>query len=539
MVGLAKSYKVYSGDQVKIDAYAMFRNLSSNESQLSGFASALLSAFGLSAPVAGETGTAAAGLQTWGALAAGGYGDGSNDNTDPKAFVNIILFDKNYNFLDIAYAQLTGSEGSYTLLSANYTVKEEGYAYMYISNENSTAVDVYFDDITMTYTPTNVIQYNEYYPFGLQTADSWTRDNSSNNFLYNEGSELNQTSGFYDLPFRNYDASLGRFFQVDPLSYQDNATSPFAYAGNNPVVFTDPSGLMFSSTGLSDYQLRMLYRRDMASYLNYDDWASQNVIEYAAGKGFDAGGTGNMWGSWSSRPILGYIEGRKPRYESDGYNYQEIGIVGYEWYYTPGTGRSPFEQVKSGPAETSGGKPQGNWGGSGSPTGGPPIIFINFAVTPHGFNKQEYFDQLQQKLVENGFNPNVQVKQYSMSDRLSAWWNNSPTATISISNYHTGDPIDAGAFSHLNDPNSIIIYNGLNPLSIRAVVATWAYVNTTLHEIGHAFFGFTHDAEGNTTGDPTVMDYDYQYAQGMGFNLREKEQVANNSIWGNGSWGKP
>jgi len=123
-----------------------------------------------------------------------------------------------------------------------------------------------------------------------------------------------------------------------------------------------------------------------------------------------------------------------------------------------------------------------------APTGGPPIIFINFAATPNRFNKQEYFDQLQKKLVENGFNPKVQVKQYSMSDRISAWWNNSPTATISISNYHTGDPIDAGAFSLHNNPNSIIIFNGLDPLSIRAEVATWAYVNATLHEIGHAFF---------------------------------------------------
>jgi len=28
-----------------------------------------------------------------------------------------------------------------------YTAKEEGYVFMYISNENPTLVDVYFDDV--------------------------------------------------------------------------------------------------------------------------------------------------------------------------------------------------------------------------------------------------------------------------------------------------------------------------------------------------------------------------------------------------------
>ena len=136
------------------------------------------------------------------------------------------------------------SSGSPSLINANYTVKEAGYAFVFVSNENATIADVYFDDVTMTYTPTNVIQYAEYYPFGLSTQNSWTRENNSNNFLYNEGSEMNTVSGFYDLPFRNYDAALGRFFQVDPLSARDHNITPFAYAGNNPIVNNDPSGLM-------------------------------------------------------------------------------------------------------------------------------------------------------------------------------------------------------------------------------------------------------------------------------------------------------
>jgi hypothetical protein len=74
------------------------------------------------------------------------------------------------------------------------------------------------DDVVMTYTPTNLIQYNEYYAFGLTTANSWTRTGTmGNNFLYNEGSELNSTSQLYDLPYRQYDPVLGRMNGVDPL----------------------------------------------------------------------------------------------------------------------------------------------------------------------------------------------------------------------------------------------------------------------------------------------------------------------------------
>gem|GEM_PF-5408043 len=45
------------------------------------------------------------------------------------------------------------------------TVQEEGHAYVFISNESPTGIDIYFDDVTMIYTPSNVLQYNEYYPY--------------------------------------------------------------------------------------------------------------------------------------------------------------------------------------------------------------------------------------------------------------------------------------------------------------------------------------------------------------------------------------
>lgn len=89
-----------------------------------------------------------------------------------------------------------------------------------------------------------MIQYNEYYPYGLRTSNSWTREQSENNFLYNGGTERNASSGYYDLFYRNYDPAIGRFVQVDPMAVSEIAT--YQYSGNNPVMFNDPLGDQYS-----------------------------------------------------------------------------------------------------------------------------------------------------------------------------------------------------------------------------------------------------------------------------------------------------
>jgi RHS repeat-associated protein len=149
---------------------------------------------------------------------------------------------------------------------------------MYVSNESPTLVDVYFDDVVMTHTKGNVVQYNEYYPFGMQTANSWTRENTTgNNFLGNGGTELNQTSQLYDLDYRNYDPILGRMNGVDPMATKYASLSPYNFSFNDPVTFTDPSGAdpeypyqpyMGGQGGFYGY----------GSYYTYDDYIPQRDL---------------------------------------------------------------------------------------------------------------------------------------------------------------------------------------------------------------------------------------------------------------------
>ena len=163
---------------------------------------------------------------------------------------NILLFDKDYKFLDAAWQQIDGGEqvganvkAPHDYMMKEVTVKEAGYAYIYVSHENATLVDFHIDDVVVTQTPSNIIQYNEYYPFGMQTAGSWTRENvTGNNYMYNGANELNQTSGWYEMFYRGYDPALGRMLQVDPASSSFGNSSPYSYSFNDPVYWSDPSG---------------------------------------------------------------------------------------------------------------------------------------------------------------------------------------------------------------------------------------------------------------------------------------------------------
>ncbi len=106
-------------------------------------------------------------------------------------------------------------------------------------NENTEGVNVHFDDFTVTHARTNVVQSDDYYPFGL-TFNSYT-SGDENLYKYN-GKEEQQETGWYDYGARMYMPDLGRWGVVDPLAEKYQQLAPYNYVDNNPINNTDPDG---------------------------------------------------------------------------------------------------------------------------------------------------------------------------------------------------------------------------------------------------------------------------------------------------------
>ena len=101
---------------------------------------------------------------------------------------------------------------------------------------------------TSVYKGLEIIEENNYYPFGLKhkgynSVVSSNGNATAQKFKYN-GKELNEELGldWYDLGARNLDHALGRFMNIDPKSEQYNFQSPYAFANNNPILFIDVNG---------------------------------------------------------------------------------------------------------------------------------------------------------------------------------------------------------------------------------------------------------------------------------------------------------
>ncbi len=118
-----------------------------------------------------------------------------------------------------------------------------------------------------TISENEILEENHYYPFGLKHSayntqhQGYIRQDELNNLIlqqmpkfagdgsYNykyNGKELQDELGLnmYDYGARNYDPAIGRWMNIDPLAEVSRRWSPYTYCYNNPLIFTDPDGML-------------------------------------------------------------------------------------------------------------------------------------------------------------------------------------------------------------------------------------------------------------------------------------------------------
>jgi RHS repeat-associated protein len=259
MYGLAKSFSVMPGDKITAAVYAKY--VDSNDPQVQQALRDFLGSLG--------TGNNGGPLLDGGGPGSLGGGifpfttffNHENEPDDiPKAYLNYIVYDRDFKYLDGGFKRLTinGREtgetsghllpnGGFDVLAfeeGDIKITEPGFVYIYLSNENESRVEVFFDDFTAIHKQSPVVQQDDYYPFGL-TFNAYQREKSAvNRYQFNGKEKQDELDcGWLDYGARMYLPDVGRWNGVDRLAEKYLPASSYAFTLNNPIILVDPDGM--------------------------------------------------------------------------------------------------------------------------------------------------------------------------------------------------------------------------------------------------------------------------------------------------------
>jgi RHS repeat-associated protein len=187
--------------------------------------------------------------------------------------------------------------------TAQFAATSEGRVY---NNTGIYRYDYFMKDqvgnIRLTYTANGtgvtVLQRDEYYPFG-NTFDSYLGSGGANTYKFN-GMEFQENGvNTFDFHARMYDPQIGRTFQPDPHADSYAAKSLFSFLANNPVMYTDPTGMMenpdvYGSTEVQTYD-------PPVPDVSWNAWFLRSSFNYRGGNGFLAAFRGEGIGNRRSK----------------------------------------------------------------------------------------------------------------------------------------------------------------------------------------------------------------------------------------------
>ena len=318
-VGPSIILKVMAGDKFNIKVSNWYKTSGVTPgtpvSPLADLLTALVS--GVGGYTSTHGGITAAQLQTSGVLTPGATQFLNNQTVTagrPKAYLNWILFDEQFNFVssNSGFEQVPAETAFGTVpnqivyphVKSNLSIDKCGYRYVYVSNETPN-IDVFFDNLQVTHVRGPVLEINEYYPFGLTMAgiSSKAAGGLENKIKYNgkelQSKEFSDGSGLelYDYGARLQDPQIGRWFVIDPMSEKFNNASPYLYGNNNPISNIDVGGKYAVSVHYDiSYKelIKLGYSKEKADLIahyssTYADHPTQNVLTIDASLHFQSG----------------------------------------------------------------------------------------------------------------------------------------------------------------------------------------------------------------------------------------------------------
>lgn len=220
-------------------------------------------------------------------------------------------------------------------LTLKFVPTAEGY-YNFENNKYIYNYSDHLGNVRLSYTKngsgTEIIEENNYYPFGLKHQGYNTlAGNPAYNYQYN-GKELQKETGWSDYGARMYMSDIGRWGVIDPLAESSRRLTPYNYAFNNPTNFIDPDGRRAiyapaidpeNSVGMGGQLSLLRYLANgghggIADYLAY--LGQQNVtpmfFEDAMSKLSTAGGRGQTFGETQEyKDMMAYLAGGSPTFQ--------------------------------------------------------------------------------------------------------------------------------------------------------------------------------------------------------------------------------
>jgi len=249
IIGAAITLKVEPGDQLNLEAWAKFQhNASYTRDATPAMMASLLSATFLGAN--GLESSVQAMQDFTNGIPMMLAGTSSDPGTKPFAYLNYLVFDKNFVFQDGGAARIkdeagfdAGMEIAVPPQLVNFTeaikIEQSGYIYVWVSNESQNT-KVWWDDLKVTLTGGRVTQATDYYPFGLTMREQTTATELEYRYKYQgQFAEKDDETGWEHFELREFDPIIGRWTSSDPYGQH---YSPYMGMGNNPVSGTDSNG---------------------------------------------------------------------------------------------------------------------------------------------------------------------------------------------------------------------------------------------------------------------------------------------------------